>query len=124
MTATLSPPRRTPDINRILALPWYRGYSSWGADMGRRYEIKGEPQRLYLQRLRMSDYGCYDAGGAYWGSGAAYWGGPADLWCAFSKPFGERCHTDVMIFTRADSREEAKENFEEVLPGTGWTFRH
>jgi hypothetical protein len=52
-------------INKILALPVNKGYSSWGADMGRRNWVEGDPEKLHLQKVQFQD-ACYDAGGAYW----------------------------------------------------------
>jgi len=43
-----------------------KGYSSWGAQMGRDdHAVRG---RCHLQRMHI-DKGGYDSGGAYWGIG-------------------------------------------------------
>jgi len=43
-----------------------KGYSSWGAQMGRQnMPVSG---KCHLQRMRMYD-GAYDCEGAYWGCG-------------------------------------------------------
>lgn len=44
-----------------------------------RYEdpIESMKGRVHLQRVPLFDGGCYDKGGAYWGS-------PANLWCAWN----------------------------------------
>lgn len=71
--------------------------SRYGAPMGRRYDkldaVKG---RVHLQSVPFVD-GCYDQGGAYWGS-------PANLWCAW----GESEDEQLVTFLRAPSREAAK----------------
>jgi len=91
-----------------------------GSQMGRREmlpENTGEPIKLYLQRLNLTDGG-YDGGGAYWGSGKT-------LYMAF---VGHKCHSPglpgfelipgvVQIFTRANSRAEAKQIVRQKLPG-------
>lgn len=43
-----------------------KGYSSWGAQMGRDDQIVSG--RCHLQRMPL-DKGGYDSGGAYWGTG-------------------------------------------------------
>lgn len=70
----------TPDINEILAQPAHLGCSRYGAQMGRASQGDGNPERLYLQRLRLVDGGCYDTGGAYWGQRPE----GEVLYCAFS----------------------------------------
>lgn len=101
------------DINKVLALPANKGYSGWGAQMGRRDQKEGRPERLCLQRLRLHD-GAYDSGGAYWGSGTS-------LWCAFS-PDGSENEYMIRVFVRARTREEAKQLVLEELDGEGWSF--
>lgn len=107
----------TPDINSILAMKCHKACGPRGADMGRPNKI-GEPQRLYLQRVRFIDE-CYDHGGAYWGM-------PADLWCAFAGSAEDVI--DTMIFVRAKDRNAAKAAVMEVIDErTGdpepWGFR-
>ncbi len=48
-----------------------KGYSQYGASMGRRSsgELCG---KISLQRVRL-DSGGYDKGGAYWGTGTPLW---------------------------------------------------
>lgn len=89
--------KKTPDINKILALPVNKGCSIYGAQMGRK-NVVGEPGRLYLQRLNFID-GDYDAGGAYWGGGSIY--------CAFND--------NTMFFVRAKNRKEAKSKLPAIL---------
>ena len=103
----------TASINKILALPVNKGYSSWGADMGRRNWVEGDPEKLHLQKVQFQD-ACYDVGGAYWG-------GPANLYCAFS-PDDTANENQIRVFVRAGNRTEAKERVLEALPGQGWTF--
>lgn len=76
-----------------------KAYSYRGADMGRRAIAKDSTKPLHLQKVRL-DNGGYDPGGAYFG-------GPDDIYCAFNKDFSFR------IMTRANSRNEAKEIFNE-----------
>lgn len=102
-----------PNINEILARPANKACSIRGADMGRPCWKQGKPERLHLQRLRFVD-GDYDTGGAYWGS-------PANVWCAFSPDTTQNEHP-IRVFVRANSRQEAKNNVLELLPGDGWTF--
>jgi hypothetical protein len=101
----------TPDIDEILARPENKACSRFGADMGRRSQIQGEPEQLHLQALKMVD-GDYD-------TGASYWGGSDDpIWCAFSPVDAE----PIRVFARAASREQAKALMLERLPGDGWSF--
>lgn len=104
---------KTPRINEILARPAYKGCGPRGADMGRRNQRQGHPERLHLQRVRFYD-GCYDAGGAYWGA-------PADLWCAFS-PDDTTNEEPIMVFVRARNRTEAKAKVDDELVEEGFTF--
>jgi hypothetical protein len=108
----------TPDINIILAMKCHKACGPRGADMGRPNKI-GEPQRLYLQRVRFGVNDPYDRGGAYWGF-------PADLWCAFAGNAEDVI--DTMIFVRAGDRKAAKTAVLEVIDQrTGdtepWGFR-
>lgn len=89
------------NINKILALPCNKACSIRGADMGRRSQRDGQPERLHLQRLYL--HGDYDAGGAYWG----YTPGTA-IYCAFSPETTEN-DIPIRVFVRAQSRKEAKE---------------
>lgn len=104
----------TPDINKILRRPCYNASSKYGANMGRQNQTEGKPEQLYLQRIRFVD-GDYDSGGAYWGSG------PPALWCAFS-PENTENDEPIMVFVRADNREEAKIKVQDELKEEGFTF--
>lgn len=108
--------RQTPDINKILARPANKGCSSRGAQMGRRNQRQGHPERLHLQRVQFVD-GDYDTGGAYWGGGRD----TLPLWCAFS-PDDTTNEEPIMIFVRARNREEAKIKVDEELVEEGFTF--
>jgi hypothetical protein len=70
---------------------WYpyrsKGYSQYGASMGRRSisldkMMEAETDRLSLSRVRLS--GDYDAGGAYWGAVDGSY-----LWCVYNGATGE-----------------------------------
>lgn len=86
--------------------------SRFGAPMGRREtHALGDndlPFKFRVQYLPFVD-GCYDQGGAYWGS-------PANLYIA-------RCDTDptggdlfIEFFIRASSREQAKKEVLDLYP--------
>jgi hypothetical protein len=105
---------KTPDINKILALPVNKGCSKYGADMGRMSQTQGEPERLHLQKMRFVD-GAYDTGGAYWGMGTP-------LYCAFTQSFVNGEDESIRVFARANSRAEAKLKVLEMLPDGAWTF--
>lgn len=102
-----------PDINKILAEPGNSGCSIRGASMGRRQQVEGNPETLYLQKIRLVDHD-YDTGGAYWGQGIP-------LWCAFS-PDDTLNAVPIRIFVRSSSRDGAKTKVLSQLPGTGWSF--
>ncbi len=83
----------------------------YGAPMGRsETHARGDyklPFKFQMQRLRFID-GCYDQGGAYWGS-------PANVYVVRCEdPEGE----DVMIqfYVRGDTRAEAKANVRTLYP--------
>lgn len=84
----------------MLTKPFEENVSSaYGAPMGRRSKfITG---KVHLQKVPLYD-GCYDKGGAYWGS-------PNDLWCAWNN--------EGATYTRANSRNEAKARFNAELSG-------
>lgn len=110
----------TPDINIILGMKCHKACGPRGADMGRPNKI-GEPQRLYLQRVRFVDHD-YDTGGAYWGGGRD----SLPIWCAFAGNAEDVI--DTMIFVRAKDRKAAKTAIMEVIDDrTGdvepWGFR-
>lgn len=108
------------NINTILNRPENKACSKYGAQMGRRNQSQGEPERLHLQRVRFVD-GDYDTGGAYWG------GYPSPpLWCAYS-PDDTKNIEPVRIFVRACNREEAKAKVLDKLLCSngecdGWSF--
>lgn len=66
--------------------------SKYGAPMGRRDKILGDPVQLHLQRVPLINGG-YDQGGAYWGGGKP-------LYCAWNAYF--------CVFRRAHDRAHAK----------------
>jgi hypothetical protein len=100
-------------INEILKKPCHNASSKYGAQIGRRAQTEGNPERLHLQRIRFVD-GDYDTGGAYWG-------GNSPLYCAFS-PDNTKNDTPIMVFVRATNRTDAKQEVLAELPGDGWTF--
>ena len=72
--------------------------SSYGAPMGRRNDtLNNVTGKLHLQYVPFVD-GCYDQGGAYWGS-------PANLYVAWGHDEDEHL---VEYYVRASSREKAK----------------
>lgn len=103
------------NINQILALPSNRAYNQYGANMGRRDQREGTPERLHLQRLRFVG-GDYDTGGAYWGGGSK----AGSIYCAFS-PVDTENDFPIQVFVRAISREEAMAKVLSVL-GEGFSF--
>ena len=70
-----------------------KGYSQYGASMGRRSSGKLEG-KVSLVRVRL-DSGGYDKGGGYWGTGTPLW-------------FAEDAEGNSTYF-RSDSRESAKD---------------
>lgn len=98
-----------------------KGYSSRGADMGRRNIWPADrqaPAKLRMQRLKWQD-GDYDEGGAYWGR--TFVTRPSEshsirhsynVYCAWNEEEGDN---EVQIFVRAVSREEAKERVRQDL---------
>ena len=86
-----------------------KGYSRYGAQMGRRDELPSDPEvpvLLHLEALRFED-GDYDQGGAYWG----YTPGTL-IYCAWTNE-PER----VRIWHRAAGREAAKAHVQALVPG-------
>jgi len=76
--------------------------------MGRHRYIVGRnsfDERCRCFRLRLIGGGCYDDGGAYWGS-------PANVYCAMNGEFQD--------FTRAESRADAKAYFKKNYPLIKW----
>lgn len=102
----LAPPHEKPWL-RSGATGFINDEGRWvctGSMMGRRAILPDDPSapiRLKMERLRFVD-GCYDQGGAYWGA-------PENVWCAYAD--------EVMVTTRADSRDQAKENVKASIPG-------
>lgn len=92
-----------------------------GSQMGRRNVLPEdedtEPGKWSLRRLGLTDGGCYDSGGAYWGS-------PQTMWIAFT---AHKVYSPVrgafelipvyMIFVRANDRGAAKQAVWKILPG-------
>jgi len=74
-----------------------------GAMMGRRDitppDYAGE--RLHLRRVPLNSGGCYDPGGAYWGSGTP-------LYCAYGETETEQVEIYVRAFTRSTAKEAVK----------------
>lgn len=70
----------------------------YGAPMGRRSDLAtdGDPIKLCLRHVPFID-GCYDQGGAYWGS-------PENLWVAWGDDGDEVC----VLYVRARDRQDAK----------------
>jgi hypothetical protein len=88
----------TTPLESSVKIKLERADTSRGAPMGRPSEpLHG---RCAVQLMRMSD-GAYDAGGAYWGCGTPQTG----YMYVAQDPDGHQA------FTRARSREEAKDNF-------------
>lgn len=77
--------------------------SRYGAPMGRNDAIE-EPNaqmKFHLYRMPMSSCGCYDSGGAYWGSG--------DLETGFMyHAYGDGPEFKNYMFIRAKTRQDAK----------------
>lgn len=76
-----------------------------GAPMGRPEWTDDPTAPARCFRVRFVD-GDYDEGGAYWGA-------PANVYCCTN---GE----GLQIFTRADSRKEAKAEFKKRCPAIHW----
>lgn len=71
--------------------------------------------KLHLERLKMYDGDCYDAGGCYWGSG----NGTTYMYCAWGtviNPVSNNPFPPCQIFVRANSRKDAKARVREKLP--------
>lgn len=77
---------------------------TYGAPMGRRsYDDTDEAiTKVRLSRLPFVD-GCYDQGGAYWGS-------PADVWRLRDR------EGKIQQFIRAPNRKKAAETLQEEFP--------
>lgn len=78
-----------------------KGYSQYGAQVGRGSDKGDEESRKMYLRAIGPDSGGYDEQGAYWGSG------PAVYWATDG---------EVDYFTRQYSREDAKEAVLEEFP--------
>ena len=75
----------------------------YGAPMGRRSSLhpgNDSPIKLHLRYVPFVD-GCYDQGGAYWGS-------PANLYVAWGHDLNYPDEPLVEFYCRASSREGAK----------------
>lgn len=84
-----------------------KGYSQYGAQMGRRNVIPPFSQmsvdpKLHLEKLKWV-CGDYDQGGAYWGNSGG------SIYCAWN-------NTPIRVFVRAKSRTEAKTLVLEDVP--------
>jgi len=103
-------------------LPWTRNGSTGfinsagervctGSMMGRRDTMHpgNECEPLRLQRVPFVG-GCYDRGGAYWGS-------PANLWCAWGDEIGDDGDA-VEVYVRASSRDGVKAAILARFPNT------
>jgi hypothetical protein len=102
------------------------GYSQRGADMGRAEIIPDDKTvkvKMYLRPILVaSDGGCYDEGGAYWGSGLQVY------WAHAQLPEGQYAHTGsgqyesqngfehIDLFYRARDRHQAKHQIWKLLP--------
>ena len=87
-----------------------KGYSFRGAYMGRDdiVEEPNAPIKFHLYRMPMSPCGCYDSGGAYWGSG--------DFKTGFMyHAYGDGPEFKNEMFIRAKGRQDAKQQIKEVF---------
>ena len=77
-----------------------KGYTKYGADMGRRNNITEPdyPVKFHLVRLRWVD-GDYDEGGAYWGGGTGSY---------IYHAWGDGKEFEQEMFVRASSRAYAR----------------
>jgi len=85
----------------------------FGAPMGRSNQLpinKNSEGKLQIRRLKLFD-GCYDEGGAYWGT-------PANLYHAEGDLRNE--DETAIIFVRANSRKDAKDKIRETLPNVSF----
>jgi len=85
-----------------------KGYSSWGAQMGRSRGSRlpdDTTSKLIVRRVRL-DSGGYDEGGAYWGIGAKLW----MVECV------EGEHEGLLDYVRAYDKSAAKAMF----PAARW----
>ena len=90
-----------------------------GAQMGRPDNVPSvllslPSVKLHLERLKMYDGDCYDAGGCYWGSG----NGTTYMYCAWGTVIAPSSlpYPPCQIFVRGKNREEAKKKVNEILP--------
>jgi hypothetical protein len=76
-----------------------KGYSQYGAQMGRRDHVTepDHPIKMHLVRMRMSSCGAYDQGGAYWGCGEPMF-----------HAWGDGHDEEQEMFIRARNRMEAR----------------
>ena len=91
-------------------LPKASGVS--GSSMGRVDDIEEDRQqniKFHLYKMVMSPCGCYDAGGAYWGSGDFKTG-----YMYHAHGIGKEQHNN--IFLRAKNREDAKKQVVKLFP--------
>ena len=84
-----------------------------GSMMGRRESLPSDatlPLALHVRRVPMSKCGCYDQGGAYWGSG------PLPLFCAW----GGNEEETVSLFLRAPSIASVRATLREKFPSVSF----
>lgn len=96
-----------------------KGYSQYGADMGRRTipaEDRTASIRFHLQRVYL-DSGGYDSGGAYWGQGTPLYQYAANQTVEF---YG--AEAQIVGYLRAGSRLAAKGQIRVEYPAA-WFYR-
>ena len=86
--------------------PWPR--SSWVSPYLDPTQTQNFKLPAWCFRLRLTGGGCYDEGGAYWGS-------PETVWCA-TNGFDDD-DNNFQLFTRASNRNGAIAKFEAMAPG-------
>lgn len=114
MKAKLKLPRGT--------VGFFNDQNEWvctGSAMGRRNVLPDDTEtkcKLHLQRLKLTGGGCYDQGGAYWGS-------PDTVWIAFTchhvyspVQVGVELIPSLQVYVRANHRGEAKQKVRSILP--------
>lgn len=104
----------TPNINKILRASPVSCARGAPLGAGSFHECG---QRLYLQRVRLVD-GCYAPDGTYWGAGVP-------LWCAFNTADGEFATAmGTRIYTRAITRQQAKQRILDEYRSATFVFKH
>lgn len=84
-----------------------KAYDHRGASMGRSNSIEEPEQEIkfHLYKMPMSSCGCYDNGGAYWGTGDPMY-----------HAFGDGIEYKNELFIRARNRSEAKKAVLDKFP--------